>query len=653
MTEFNVDFELCSVLFLWMLFVISKLRKRLEGYQSPVFQIYLYLVMASNFLNVVTTYALQYHDTLPAFWNWGLNVLFLSIQMILPGVFIMYIYRKLPEVTDIERKLVKTTVIPALLGVLLVLSSPLTQLVFYFDEEGYHHGLMHIYLYINFIFYSITALFLAVRWRKKVGWKEFPLLFTMIGVNVVAVLVQFAVPDIMLAGVGAAMSVFIMYFTCESNVSFIDPVTGSLNRAALTDRMKTDYGRYETADIYAVAPDNFKLINEMYGLDGGNAILHVLSARLSKAFGDKNVFRFGGDTFAVIVTDQREKDPGEEIREIVGQQFSIGDVEVLLSACLGLVHVKNHPLNELMSAVEYAVAEAKALGKGEFFEVEENAAKAMARKKAIESTMLQHIREGHFEVHYQLIYDIRRKGFYSMEALARLKVPEYGYVSPEEFIKMAEKNGSITQLGLIVLEECCRFISESNLHELGIDFIEVNLSMVQCIQPDIHRDVLRIMQKYQVPTHMINFEVTESVAASSEELLLRNMERFTEQRIHFSLDDYGSGYSNINYLVDLPFSIVKIDKYVVWAAMKNETSRIILENTIRTFKNIGLRVVAEGVEDQAMVDMICAMGTDYIQGFFYAKPVPKDQIVDRLKDEMKRREEEDHVEEESGSEGSV
>ena len=92
MTEFNVDFELCSVLFLWMLFVISKLRKRLEGYQSPVFQIYLYLVMASNFLNVVTTYALQYHDTLPAFWNWGLNVLFLSIQMILPGVFIMYIY---------------------------------------------------------------------------------------------------------------------------------------------------------------------------------------------------------------------------------------------------------------------------------------------------------------------------------------------------------------------------------------------------------------------------------------------------------------------------------------------------------------------------------------------------------------------------------
>ena len=111
------------------------------------------------------------------------------------------------------------------------------------------------------------------------------------------------------------------------------------------------------------------------------------------------------------------------------------------------------------------------------------------------------------------------------------------------------------------------------------------------------------------------------------------MERFTEQRIHLSLDDYGSGYSNINYLVDLPFSIVKIDKYVVWAAMKNETSRIILGNTIRTFKNIGLRVVAEGVEDQEMADMIADMGADYIQGFFYSRPVPKEKILERLKEE--------------------
>ena len=637
--QYNVDLEICALLFLILLFVISKTRKRLEGYQSRVFQMYLYLVFASNALDIITTYCLPYHDRIPAWINWGMNALFLAVQMSLPVIFVMYIYRKIPEVTAVEKRLVSWSCLPAMLGELLCLTSPIHHLIFYFDETGYHHGPLHIYLYINVAIYMIASICLAVRWRRQIGWREFPLLFTMIGIPAVMCVVQFITPDIMLAGVGSALSVYVMYFISESNVSLLDAVTGALNRKAMMDRVHKDMEDEKLEDIYTVAPDNFKLINEMYGLEGGNLILQGMAQAMMKTFGDRQVFRFGGDTFAVLVENGREG-VRESLREIMEETYHIGEAEARITACIGLVHASNHPENELVSAIEYAVAEAKARGKGQFFEVEETAAEAMVRKKAIESTMMQNIRDGHFEVHYQLIYDIRRKGFYSMEALARLNVPGYGYVSPEEFIKIAEKNGSITQLGLLVLEECCRFIKESDLHELGIDFIEVNLSMVQCMQPDIHRDVLRIMQKHQVPTHMINFEVTESVAASSEELLIRNMERFTEQRIHLSLDDYGSGYSNLNYLVDLPFSIVKIDKYVVWAAMKNEVSRIILENTIRTFKNIGLRVVAEGVEDQEMSDMIAGMGADYIQGFFYSKPAPKDKIIDRLKEELVKKQEE-------------
>ena len=629
---YNVDLEVCAVLFLALLCVISQTRKKLEGYQSMVFQIYLYLVLASNVLDIVATSCLPYYDTLPAWINWGINAIFLTVQMSLPVIFVMYIYRKLPKTTGLERKMISLCCIPSAVGQILCLTSPLHHLIFYFDGSGYHHGPMHIYLYTNVAFYMIVSLYLAIRWRKQLGWREFPLLFTMIGIPALAVIVQFAMPQVMLAGVGSALSVYIMYFMVESNVSLLDPITGALNRKAMTDAVERDLKAGKLEDIYAVAPDNFKLINEMYGLEGGNEILSDLAKAMMKAFGDKKVFRFGGDTFAILA-EKGNTDTLDRLRDLIGRIYHIGDAEVRVTACVGLVHASNHPVEELVSAIEYAVAEAKARGKGQFFEVEETAAEEMVRKKAIEQTMMQNIREGHFEVHYQLIYDIRRKGFYSMEALARLNVPNYGYVSPEEFIKIAEKNGSITQLGMLVLEECCRFIRESDLHARGIDFIEVNLSMVQCMQPEIHKDVLRIMQKYQVPTHMINFEVTESVAASSEELLIRNMERFTEQRIHLSLDDYGSGYSNINYLVDLPFSIVKIDKYVVWAAMKNETSRIILGNTIRTFKNIGLRVVAEGVEDQEMADMIADMGADYIQGFFYSRPVPKEKILERLKEE--------------------
>ncbi len=635
---YNVDFELCSAIFLVILAFISWTKRRLIGYQSSVFRMFLFLALANNVLDVITTYCIPYYNTMPAWISWGLNGLYLASQMCIPVFFVMYIYRKLTNVTPVEKRLISACLLPATIGALLALTSPLHHLIFYIDEAGYHHGSVHIYLYTNFVFYVIMAIYLSIRWRRQMERNEFPLLFPMIVVAIIPVVVQFFIPTVMLSGVGAALSVYIMYFVSENQVSLVDAVTGVLNRQAMVISLGNDLGEDDKTQIYAIAPDNFKLVNEMYGLEGGNAVLCQITHSMQQEFGEKKVFRFGGDTFVILVETQDDHDVKNRIYNLIGQDFHVGEAVVHLSACVALVHAANHAEGELVSAIEYAIAEAKARGKGQFFEVEEKAAGQMARKKAIEQTMMQNIREGHFEVHYQLIYDIRKDGFYSMEALARLNVPDYGYVSPEEFIKIAEKNGSITQLGMIVLEECCRFIKEVDLRDLGIDFIEVNLSMVQCMQPDIHRDVLRIMQRYEVPTHMINFEVTESVAASSEELLIRNMERFTEQRIHLSLDDYGSGYSNINYLVDLPFSIVKIDKYVVWAAMKNETSRIILENTIRTFKGIGLRVVAEGVEDQAMVDMIVGMGADYIQGFFYAKPVPKDKIVERLKQEMTMKE---------------
>ena len=633
---YNVDFEICSAVFLIMLAIISKARKRLIGYQSYVFRVFLFMAIANCILDTISSYCLPHYESLPGWFNWGLNALFLTSQMYIPVVFVLYIYRKLTNVTSVERRLVLACMLPATIGALLALTSPLHHLIFYFDETGYKHGRLHSYLYVNFAFYVLMALFLAVRWRKQMVRNEVPLLFPMVAVSVLPVMTQFFMPEIMLAGLGAGLTVYIMYFALENGTSLVDPVTGSLNREAMLIDLKEDPEEHEGTLIYAVAPDNFKLVNELYGLEGGNDVLCWIARVLQKEYGENKVFRFGGDTFVLL----SEKD-GEQkhLHELVGQSIRIGGVDLHLTACVALVHASHHAEGELVSAIEYAISEAKARGKGQDFEVEETAAGELIRRKAIEQTLMQNIREGKFEVHYQLIYDIRKNGFYSMEALARLNVPEYGYVSPEEFIRIAEKNGSIIRLGLLVLEECCRFIKERNLHDLGIDFIEVNLSMVQIMQPEIHKDVLRIMQKYGIPTHMINFEVTESVAASSEELLIHNMQRFTEQRIHLSLDDYGSGYSNINYLVDLPFSIVKIDKYVLWAAMKNETSRIILENTIRTFKDVGLRVVVEGVEDQAMSDMIIGMGADYIQGFFYSRPVPGDKIVERLKEELAKKEE--------------
>ena len=284
--------------------------------------------------------------------------------------------------------------------------------------------------------------------------------------------------------------------------------------------------------------------------------------------------------------------------------------------------------------MEQAISKVKHMGKGRFLEVDEDVTNDMHRSLAIEQALIAAVEKGRFEVHYQPILDTHTKRFHSMEALARLNVFGYGYVSPEEFILIAERNGTILQIGLIVLEEVCRFISQYDLIEKGIEFIEVNLSVVQCMQDTICRDIQAILKKYDIPPSMINLEITESAAADSEEKLIRNMARMSLSDITFSLDDYGSGFSNINYIVVLPFSIVKLDKYIVWAAMKNVTSRTILEHTVAMFKASHLKVVAEGIEDIEMAKVITNMGVDYLQGFHFSRPVPKEQVVLCLEDEF-------------------
>lgn len=134
---------------------------------------------------------------------------------------------------------------------------------------------------------------------------------------------------------------------------------------------------------------------------------------------------------------------------------------------------------------------------------------------------------------------------------------------------------------------------------------------------------------------MINLEITESAAAYSEETLVRNMAWLSLADITFSLDDYGSGYSNVNYLVDLPFTIVKLDKYMIWSAFKQVKMRKILENTIAMFKDINLKVVAEGIETEEMAEAVTSMGADYIQGYYYAKPMPKDALIELLQGEKR------------------
>ena len=219
-----------------------------------------------------------------------------------------------------------------------------------------------------------------------------------------------------------------------------------------------------------------------------------------------------------------------------------------------------------------------------------------------------------------------------MEALVRLIDENLGFVPPDEFIPIAEKNGDILVIGEIVLEKVCAFIEEYHPEDYGIKSIHVNLSVVQCMQENIGIRLLNIIDKYKIPHGLIDFEITESTADNSSENLDKIMDEFNKKGIDFSLDDYGTGYSNQSNLMRYPYSIVKIDKSLVWACDSNPKAFISLKHTIAMIKDLDMKVLAEGVETQHHIDLLEQIGCEFLQGYFYSRPLPISELMDVIQE---------------------
>ena len=250
------------------------------------------------------------------------------------------------------------------------------------------------------------------------------------------------------------------------------------------------------------------------------------------------------------------------------------------------------------------------------------------RKSDVEAAIKRAIDNNSLQVYYQPIWDSSRNRINSCEALVRLIDDELGFVSPDEFIPISEQTGQILDIGMFVFETVCKNIKEQNFKDLGIEFVDVNLSPVQCMQSNLDETFKMIMDKYGVTTDQINLEITETAAAESPEMFTETMNKLKAMGFKFSLDDYGTGFANLSYMVDMDFHIIKIDKSILWNAEESEVARVILDNTIRMIKEMGVNIITEGVETSAQRDYLRSVGCDYCQGYYFSKPVERDKFVD-------------------------
>lgn len=237
------------------------------------------------------------------------------------------------------------------------------------------------------------------------------------------------------------------------------------------------------------------------------------------------------------------------------------------------------------------------------------------------------IKNNRVTIFFQPIYSIQKKKFISAEILARILDADGNIIPPAKFIPVAEKSGQIHELEGIILEKTCGFIQTYPLDMLGLEYLEMNLSVKTGESPGIADKYLDSMKKHNIDPSLLNLEITETATASQKQKLVSNMHALIKRGVSFSLDDFGSGESNLNYVIDMPVSIIKFDMNMTRAYLKNEKAEIVMSSAVKMAHELGFKTVAEGVESIEAFSKMEEIGIDYIQGYLFSRPVPEDEFV--------------------------
>ena len=235
-----------------------------------------------------------------------------------------------------------------------------------------------------------------------------------------------------------------------------------------------------------------------------------------------------------------------------------------------------------------------------------------------------------FEMHYQPILNLKTGKFEAAEALIRLKGKNMP--GPDEFIKVAEQRGMISELGEKAFDIVCRFISENRESLAGIKHIAVNLSMGQILDRSTPVRFTKILDKYNVPVEMIRLEITESLGGNDKKIINTNIQKLSDLGFSFSIDDYGTGYSSATYLSEFPFETLKIDKSILWKAMKDQVALSVLKYTINLIHELGHKVICEGIETPEMASLLKRLRCDFLQGFLYSRPLRQEDYLQFIKE---------------------
>ncbi len=637
--NYIVHYDLAAILICIIVGILFFSKKHFSSQSNRMFLAIGCLILIASLSDAITVYTLAHIDAVPIWFNYFINSTYFLTFNCTYVVYFIYICLVTERHRGRYGKTIKVINSIALVYLAFVtISTPWTRLIYYFEDNQYLHGPLHASLYIIAFIMLGGCIFTILTSNRKINNMHLITTCFIAVISIVAIIIQFVWNELLLVNFVASLLLFMLFHSLQNPDEYLDKELNTFNMKAFLQKIVNLSGKKRGFTVLAFEMEGFHFVDQFMGVESGNELLaSVVKDCTDRLKGD--LYHLDGTRFAFIF-DKNSKEIAEHADWLKWRfisAFHVNRVAVNLTVRMCTVNFPEVAATreEMLNAIESSLEQAKEENSYDVIEATKEAIEKHQRSTIINHILKSAVRNQSFEVYYQPIYSIDDAAFSAAEALVRLRDPELGFIPPDEFIPIAEQSGLILEVGDIVFRKVCEFLCSPDAADLGIRYIEVNLSMVQCMQEDLHKHLKDIMDKYQIPYHMIDFEVTETFSTSDNRILMNNMSCLIDSGCSFAVDDYGTGFSNTDYLIELPFELVKLDKSVVWSATDNDKALKVLEHTAAMIKSLGLKIVAEGVETFEQVLMLRSMGCDFLQGYYFSKPIPPEEYVEFMKNSKK------------------
>lgn len=636
----NILAQSCGIVLMLVVLYFHSTQKKIHLHTERAFMGIWKITFASLVLDILSMVLLTYRDILPQ-WLVLLGCKTYIISLVWVAIFyVNYIY------ADIYKKYKEYKRSRLWLGIIgFLFTAAVSILPLYVctesAEKTYTYGPAANVAYCLAALVLILLGYLLHKFKAKVNPRRRRVMWFWMAVWSAAALIEFVSIEFLettflLVGYASAVGTVILYLRLENPEANLDRMTGFFNQNAFL---------LYTGQLLDQKKD-FILLDMVYSLGIGDNIpadteeivLMEISRFISKIEGIR-AFRISENELVFLFFDEKEE---EQVYKYLSERFEKPwgreNMRIITPRWYCVEHAGAiNRAEDLLTLFQYTSQKLmnSRIAGNEKVLIDRDVIKAMYKEQEVENLLIHAMEMDWVDVYFQPIYSTRKYQFVSAEALVRIHDAEGKIISPAVFIEVAEKTGLIVKLGEMVFEKVCRFIREEKPSQYGIEYIEVNLSVIQCGYEYLAENFIRTMKKYDILPGCINLEITETASLKEKRTLLRNMKELREYGVSFSLDDFGTGRSNLNYIVDMPVDIVKFDKDMIQSYFSSDKAKYVMDAAMHMIHGMELQIVSEGIETEEQYVTMEKLGISFIQGYYFSKPLPEKEFLKFIRQQKK------------------